>query len=54
MTATPVRVVLVDDHAMFRAGVRAELAASGDAGAIEEVQSPDDNLQAVFKYLVKQ
>ena len=31
-----------------------ELAASGDAGAIEEVQSPDDNLQAVFKYLVKQ
>ena len=29
MTATPVRVVLVDDHAMFRAGVRAELAASG-------------------------
>jgi hypothetical protein len=31
-----------------------ELAASGDAGAIEEVQSPDDNLQAVFRYLVKQ
>ena len=30
-----------------------ELAASGDAGVIEEVQSPDDNLQAVFKYLVK-
>jgi hypothetical protein len=31
-----------------------ELAASGDAGQIDEVQSPDDNLQAVFKYLVKQ
>ena len=31
-----------------------ELAASGEAGVIEEVQSPDDNLQAVFKYLVKQ
>jgi len=31
-----------------------ELAASGDAGRIDEVQSPDDNLQAVFKYLVKQ
>jgi ABC-2 type transport system ATP-binding protein len=31
-----------------------ELAASGEAGAIEEVQSPDDNLQAVFRYLVKQ
>jgi ABC-2 type transport system ATP-binding protein len=31
-----------------------DLAASGDAGAIEEVASPDDNLQAVFRYLVKQ
>ena len=31
-----------------------ELAASGEAGHIDEVQSPDDNLQAVFKYLVKQ
>jgi ABC-2 type transport system ATP-binding protein len=30
-----------------------ELAASGEAGAVEEVQSPDDNLQAVFRYLVK-
>jgi ABC-2 type transport system ATP-binding protein len=30
-----------------------ELAASGDLGAIEEVTSPDDNLQAVFQYLVK-
>jgi ABC-2 type transport system ATP-binding protein len=30
-----------------------ELAASGHAGEITEVTSPDDNLQAVFKYLVK-
>ncbi len=30
-----------------------ELAASGEAGIIAEVTSPDDNLQAVFKYLVK-
>ena len=30
-----------------------EVAASGEAGAIEEVTSPDDNLQAVFTYLVK-
>ena len=30
------------------------LAASGEAGAIDEVISPDDNLQAVFRYLVKQ
>jgi ABC-2 type transport system ATP-binding protein len=31
-----------------------DLAASGESGPIEEVTSPDDNLQAVFKYLVKQ
>jgi ABC-2 type transport system ATP-binding protein len=29
------------------------LAASGELGAISEVTSPDDNLQAVFEYLVK-
>jgi ABC-2 type transport system ATP-binding protein len=31
-----------------------ELAASGALGTIHEVTSPDDNLQAVFEYLVKQ
>jgi ABC-2 type transport system ATP-binding protein len=30
-----------------------ELAASGEAGGIQEITSPDDNLQAVFRYLVK-
>jgi len=30
-----------------------KLAASGELGAIHEVTSPDDNLQAVFQYLVK-
>jgi DNA-binding NarL/FixJ family response regulator len=38
--SAPVRVVLVDDHALFRAGVRAELAARvdlvGDAGTVAE------------------
>jgi ABC-2 type transport system ATP-binding protein len=29
------------------------IAASGEFGAIHEVTSPDDNLQAVFEYLVK-
>jgi ABC-2 type transport system ATP-binding protein len=29
------------------------LAASGELGAIDEVTSPDDNLHAVFQYLVK-
>jgi ABC-2 type transport system ATP-binding protein len=31
-----------------------EIAATGEHGVIEEVTSPDDNLQAVFSYLVKQ
>jgi len=31
-----------------------DLAASGAAGPIDEITSPDDNLQAVFRYLVKQ
>jgi ABC-2 type transport system ATP-binding protein len=31
-----------------------EMAASGEYGGIDEVTSPDDNLQAVFQYLVKQ
>jgi ABC-2 type transport system ATP-binding protein len=30
-----------------------ELAATGEAGGVDEVTSPDDNLQAVFQYLVK-
>jgi ABC-2 type transport system ATP-binding protein len=30
-----------------------DLAASGELGTIHEVTSPDDNLQAVFQYLVK-
>jgi len=31
-----------------------ELAAAGEHGPVDEVTSPDDNLQAVFQYLVKQ
>ena len=30
-----------------------DLAASGQFGPIREITSPDDNLQAVFRYLVK-
>jgi ABC-2 type transport system ATP-binding protein len=30
-----------------------ELVADGSCGVVDEVTSPDDNLQAVFKYLVK-
>ena len=30
-----------------------EVAASGALGDVQEVSSPDDNLQAVFEYLVK-
>jgi DNA-binding NarL/FixJ family response regulator len=42
----PVRVVIVDDHGMFRAGVRAELAAAG-AGRVEVVAEAADVDQAV-------
>ncbi len=41
-TSPPVRVVLVDDHAMFRAGVRAEL-----GGAVEVVGEAEDVEQSV-------
>jgi len=34
-------------------GALTDMVASGGHGAVEEVTSPDDNLQAVFKYLVK-
>jgi ABC-2 type transport system ATP-binding protein len=37
---------------MFYASLT-ELVAAGTTGPVEEVTSPDDNLQAVFKYLVK-
>ena len=30
-----------------------QVAATGECGDIVEVTSPDDNLQAVFEYLVK-
>jgi DNA-binding NarL/FixJ family response regulator len=40
MTSSPVRVVLVDDHRMFRTGVRAELGPSVDVvGEAEDVPS---------------
>jgi DNA-binding NarL/FixJ family response regulator len=40
-TPRPVRVVLVDDHAMFRAGVRGELVTTG-AGVVEVVGEAAD------------
>ena len=42
----PVRVVIVDDHAMFRAGVRAELQSVG-AGRVEVVGDASDVATAV-------
>lgn len=43
---TPVRVVVVDDHAMFRSGVRAELTSVG-AGQVEVVAEAADVDEAV-------
>ena len=42
----PVKVLVVDDHAMFRAGVRAELASVG-AGAVDVVAEAADVDEAV-------
>ena len=44
--AAPVRVVIVDDHAMFRAGVRAELTSAG-AGVVDVVAEAADVDEAV-------
>ena len=52
------------ERELFQSALGAEFATSvsppeivipiGDDGTIDEVASPDDNLQAVFRYLVKQ
>lgn len=42
----PVRIVIVDDHAMFRSGVRAELTSAG-AGQVEVLAEAADVDQAV-------
>jgi DNA-binding NarL/FixJ family response regulator len=44
--ATPVRIVIVDDHAMFRSGVRAELTSAG-AGQVDVLAEAADVDQAV-------
>ncbi|MCW2850542.1 MAG: regulatory protein LuxR [Nocardioides sp.] len=49
---TPVRVVIVDDHAMFRSGVRAELVGVG-AGRVEvlaEAADVDEAIAAVLAH----
>ncbi|WP_134738285.1 response regulator transcription factor [Nocardioides sp. 503] len=49
---TPVRVVIVDDHAMFRSGVRAELVGVG-AGVVEvlaEAADVDEAIAAVVAH----
>ncbi|MDP2772722.1 MAG: response regulator transcription factor [Nocardioides sp.] len=51
-TPRPVRVVIVDDHAMFRSGVRAELTSVG-AGQIEvlaEAADVDEAIAAVLAH----
>ena len=46
--ADPIRVLVVDDHAMFRAGVKAELAAAG-AGVVDVVAEAADVDEAVAR-----
>ena len=52
MTEQPIRVVVVDDHAMFRGGVRAELAQAGDAiEVVAEAADVDEAVAAVAAHL---
>jgi DNA-binding NarL/FixJ family response regulator len=46
--ADPIRVLVVDDHAMFRAGVKAELATAG-AGVVDVVAEAADVDEAVAR-----
>jgi DNA-binding NarL/FixJ family response regulator len=43
------RIVLVDDHALFRAGVRAELAAAGDVEVVGEAGDADTAVALVLQ-----
>jgi DNA-binding NarL/FixJ family response regulator len=52
VTSTPVRVLIVDDHAMFRAGVRAELgtAAGRPVDIVAEAADVDQAVAAVLEH----
>jgi len=45
MTAAAIRVVLVDDHQLFRAGVRAELA--GRVEIVGEARAPAEAVAVI-------
>jgi DNA-binding NarL/FixJ family response regulator len=47
MTSSPLRVVLVDDHAMFRSGVRAELGSS--VQVVAEAADVDTAVEAILR-----
>ncbi|MGL5825253.1 MAG: LuxR C-terminal-related transcriptional regulator [Nocardioides sp.] len=47
MTNPPIRIVLVDDHALFRSGVRAELTGAVNAASVIVVDEAADVGQAV-------
>jgi DNA-binding NarL/FixJ family response regulator len=47
MTSPPLRVVLVDDHAMFRSGVRAELGSSVEV--VAEAADVDTAVEAILR-----
>jgi DNA-binding NarL/FixJ family response regulator len=49
--SNPVRVLIVDDHAMFRAGVRAELASAGSkVDVVAEAADVDEAVAAVTRH----
>ena len=53
MSSEPIRVVVVDDHAMFRTGVKAELAEAG-AGRVDVVADAEDVDSAVAAITAQQ
>ena len=50
--SSPVRVLIVDDHAMFRAGVRAELGSATGSGVevVAEAADVDEAVAAVHRH----
>jgi len=47
VTSSQTRVVIVDDHAMFRAGVRGELTGSGAVDVLAEAEDVDTAVEAI-------
>jgi len=50
MSETPIRVVLADDHAVVRAGIRQFLEAAGDIEVVDEVDDGESAIASIQKF----